>query len=69
LNIFQQLFQLAEFYITVRSTQLWSMAIFEHKHFTRCETYGGTFSYFFAENSLISLLVKEFSKPFSIWQS
>jgi len=26
---------MAEFCMTVRSTQLWSMAIFEHKHFTR----------------------------------
>jgi len=26
---------MAEFCMTVRSTQLWSMAIFENKHFTR----------------------------------
>jgi len=35
MNIFQQLFRMAEFCMTVRSTQLRSMAIFEHKHFTR----------------------------------
>jgi len=35
MNIFQKLFRMAEFCITVRSTQRWNMAIFEHKHFTR----------------------------------
>jgi len=35
MNIFQQLFRMSEFCMAVRSTQLWSMAIFEHRHFTR----------------------------------
>jgi len=35
MNIFQQLFQMVDFRMAVRSTQLYSMAISEHKYFTR----------------------------------
>jgi len=35
MNVFQQLFQMTEFCMAVRSTQLRSVVIFEHKHFTR----------------------------------
>jgi len=63
-NIFEQLFWMAESCIEVRFTQLWDIAIFKHKHFTqgsvatrlRC---GRIFNYWFARNLLLSLSVKE----------
>jgi len=55
MNIFHQLFWMAEYCAAVRFTQLRGMTIFEHKHFTkysvakrlRC---GGTFNDCFARN-------------------
>jgi len=35
MNIFQQLLGMTEFCMAVCATQLLSMVIFEHKHFTR----------------------------------
>jgi len=35
INIFKQLFQMAASRMTVCFTQLWGMAIFDHKHLTR----------------------------------
>jgi len=63
-NIFEQLFRMTEFSMKVRFTQLWVIAIFEHKHFTMLYSdalrYGGMFNYCFAKNLLLNLLVKEF---------
>jgi len=63
-KIFEQLFRMAEFCMEVRFTQLWVIAIFEHKHFTMLYSdalgYGGMFNYCFAKKLLLNLLVKEF---------
>ena len=61
-NIFDQLFLMAESCVEVYVAQLWVIAIFEQQHFTssvathwRC---GGIFNYHFSRNLLVSLLVK-----------
>jgi len=62
MNIFQQLFRMAEFCMTVRFTPLWSIAILSTNmsqgsvatHFRG----GGIFYYRFATNLLLSLSVK-----------
>jgi len=64
MNIFQQLFQKAEFCMAVRSTQLWNMAILStniSQGSVATHLRGsGIFYYRFTTKSLKSLPVKEF---------
>jgi len=66
MNIFQRLFQIAEFCMAVRSTHIWSMIIFEHKVVSR--RIWGWWDILSLYYKWESLSVKEFWKFVSIWQ-